>query len=78
MSVVSARTFNQSPSKVKAMAAEGPVFVTDRGVAALVVLNIDEYERLTGGGSIRDSLRMDVFVEFEPVVSGALGEVADL
>lgn len=78
MSVVNARTFNQSPSTVKAMAKDGPVFVTDRGRPSLVVLAMDEYERLTGSGSIRDSLRMETDVDFEPVVSADLGEIVDL
>lgn len=78
MSVVNARTFNQSPSTVKAMAKDGPVFVTDRGKPSLVVLAMDEYERLTGSGSIRDSLRMETDVDFEPVVSADLGEIVDL
>lgn len=84
MSVVSARMFNQSPSKVKAMAADGPVFVTDRGRPTLVVLTIDDYDRLTGSGSIRDSLRMDVTfetdrdIEFDPRPARDLGRVADL
>lgn len=78
MSVVNARTFNQSPSTVKAMAKDGPVFVTDRGTPAIVVLAIEDYERLVGAGSIRDSLRMDVDIPFDPVVSRDLGEVAPL
>lgn len=78
MSVVSARTFNQSPSKVKAMAKDGPVFVTDRGRPTFVILSVDAYERMAGGGSVRSSLRMEVDVEFEPMVSSDLGRVADL
>lgn len=78
MSVVSARTFNQSPSKVKAMAEDGPVFVTDRGRPALVVLSIDDYERMAGGSSIRNSLRMEVDADFEPVMTPDVGRVADL
>lgn len=78
MTIVNARTFNHSPSKVKAMAKEGPVFVTDRGNPTLVVLSIDEYERLSGAGSVLDSLRMDLEVDFEPVISRTLGEVPAL
>ncbi|MFN8097934.1 MAG: type II toxin-antitoxin system Phd/YefM family antitoxin [Dermatophilaceae bacterium] len=78
MSIVSARTFNQSPSKVKAMAEDGPVFVTDRGRPTLVLLSIDDYERMVGGNSLRDSLRMDVDVDFEPVMTPELGRVPDL
>jgi hypothetical protein len=36
------------------------------------------YERMTGGRTIRDSLRMDVDVAFEPVVSRDRGRVAEL
>lgn len=78
MTVISARTFNHSPSKVKAMAQEGPVFVTDRGRPTIVVLAVDDYERLTGGGSVLDSLALDSDVELEPVISREPGRVADL
>ncbi|HRE01640.1 MAG TPA: type II toxin-antitoxin system prevent-host-death family antitoxin [Ilumatobacteraceae bacterium] len=78
MSLVSARTFNQSPSKVKALAKEGPVFVTEHGRPTAVVLTIDDYERLRGVGNVRESLRMDVDVDFEPLVLRDLGRVADL
>ena len=80
MSVVSARVFNQTPSAVKAMAKDGPVYVTDRGKPSIVVLDVEEYERLIGRGSIRDSLLMDsgAEVEFEPVVSRELGQVPSL
>lgn len=80
MSVVNARTFNQSPSAVKAMAKKGPVIVTDRGTPTIVVLDFDEYERLRdGGGSLRESLVMNVDVDdFEPLVSADLGRVAEL
>ena len=49
--------------------------MTDRGTPTLVVLAIDEYERLTGGGSVRDSLVMPVDVDFEPVISRDVGKV---
>lgn len=82
MSTVSARTFNQSPSRVKALAQEGPVFITERGRATAVLLSIGEYEALTGTASIRDSLRMDIAtgvdVTFEPIIDRDLGRVAEL
>ena len=78
MSVVSARTFNQSPSMVKAMAKDGPVFVTDRGEPAIVILDVGDYERLVGAGTVRDSLVMDSDVEFEPVTFRDPGRVAEL
>ncbi|MFS3126929.1 type II toxin-antitoxin system Phd/YefM family antitoxin [Nocardioides sp. Bht2] len=82
MSTVSARTFNQSPSKVKALAQDGPVFITERGRAMAVLMSIDTYEELTGHASVRDSLRMDIAtdtdVDFEPIVARDLGRVAEL
>jgi prevent-host-death family protein len=46
---VSSREFNQSTSEAKKASANGPVFITDRGRPSHVLLNIDEYRRLTGG-----------------------------
>lgn len=78
MSIVTSRTFNQSPSRVKAMAADGPVFVTDRGRPTLVLLSMADYERLRGQGSVRDVLRMDAEVDFEPVINRDVAEVPAL
>lgn len=44
----SSREFNQDASRVKKAASNGPVFITDRGRPAHVVLTIEEYQRLTG------------------------------
>lgn len=46
---VSSREFNQDVSGAKRAANEGPVFITDRGRPAHVLLSIEEYRRLTGG-----------------------------
>lgn len=43
---VTAAEFNREPSKVKARAADGPVFITDHGVRSYVLLSIEEYERI--------------------------------
>jgi prevent-host-death family protein len=45
----SSREFNQEPSRAKKAANEGPVFITDRGQPAHVLLSIADYNRLTGG-----------------------------
>lgn len=42
------REFNQDASGAKKAAAKGPVFITDRGRPAHVLLTIKEYERLKG------------------------------
>jgi prevent-host-death family protein len=48
MTTVTSREFNQDTSGAKKAAARGPVFITDRGRPAHVLLTIDDYLRLTG------------------------------
>jgi prevent-host-death family protein len=48
VTTISSREFNQDTSGAKKAAAEGPVFVTDRGKPSHVLLTIEEYIRLTG------------------------------
>jgi len=56
---LSSREFNQDTSRAKKAASEGPVFITDRGEPAHVLLSIEEYRRLTGGGmSLAEALAM--------------------
>jgi prevent-host-death family protein len=43
---MTSREFNQDTSKAKKAANEGPVFITDRGKPAHVLLSIEEYQRL--------------------------------
>jgi prevent-host-death family protein len=69
VTTLSSREFNQDTSRAKKAAANGPVFITDRGIPAHVLLSIEEYRRLTGGKrSMVDALSMpglsDVEVEF--------------
>lgn len=47
-SFLSSRDFNRDPSRAKRAAKSGPVFVTERSKPALVVLSIEDYEKLTG------------------------------
>jgi prevent-host-death family protein len=46
ITTVSSREFNQDTSRAKKAAAKGPVFITDRGRPAHVLLTIREYERM--------------------------------
>ena len=48
ITTLSSREFNQDTSGAKKAAAQGPVFITDRGRPAHVLLSIDEYWRLAG------------------------------
>lgn len=44
---ISSREFNQDVSKAKRFALSGPVYITDRGQPAHVLLTIEEYQKIT-------------------------------
>ena len=59
ITTLSSRQFNQDASKAKKAAKAGPVFITDRGRPAHVLLTFAEYKRITGGRTkIADLLAM--------------------
>jgi prevent-host-death family protein len=69
ITTLSSREFNQDASKAKKAAKKGPVFITDRGKPAHVLLSIEDYRRLAGGQrKIADALAMPggEDIEFEP------------
>jgi prevent-host-death family protein len=69
ITTLSSREFNQEPSRAKKAAEEGPVFITDRGKPAHVLLSIEEYQRITGSHrKIADALAMPgvADIEFDP------------
>lgn len=81
ITTLSSREFNQDASRAKKAAASGPVFITDRGRPAHVLLTIEEYQKLTSGPvSIIDMLAMPGVEDsdFEPPRAGALRRPADL
>jgi prevent-host-death family protein len=56
---LSSREFNQGTSEAKRAAQDGPVFITDRGRPAHVLMSIELYQRLTGSRQkIADLLAM--------------------
>lgn len=66
---LSSREFNQDLGRAKRAALDGPVFITDRGRPAHVLLSIEEYRRLTGRGrSLLEALSMPGMedIEFDP------------
>lgn len=67
MTIVSARDFNQDVSAAKRAADIEPVTVTDRGRPAYVLLNIDDYRRLTGQSSesFLAAMSMDDHIDIE-------------
>jgi prevent-host-death family protein len=78
----SSREFNQDTGRAKSAARSGPVFITDRGRPAHVLLTFDDYQRLTGSQhSIVDLLGVaadEADVELETTPSRDLGRPADL
>lgn len=69
ITTVTSREFNQDVSKVKRAALNGPVFITDRGRPAHVLLAIEDYQKLTTvKESIIDLLAMPdaAGIDFEP------------
>lgn len=69
ITTLSSREFNQDTSGAKRAAKEGPVFITDRGRHAYVLLTIEEYHKLSANGpSIIDLLAMPGVgdIDFEP------------
>ena len=69
ITTLSSREFNQRASEAKRAAKNGPVFITDRGRPAHVLMSFEDYQRLTGQRrNIADALAMPdgADIEFEP------------
>ncbi|WP_380182372.1 type II toxin-antitoxin system Phd/YefM family antitoxin [Kalamiella sp. sgz302252] len=69
ITTMSSRDFNQGVSAARRAAETGPVYITDRGKPAHVLLSYEEYKRLTGScRNIQDALAMAgaADIEFEP------------
>ena len=79
---LSSREFNQDTSRAKKAARNGPVFITDRGRPAHVLLSIEDYQRLVGSGkSLLDAVAAwdGGDFDFEPsTMKGELFRPADL
>ena len=82
ITTLSSREFNQDASGAKKAAASGPVFITDRGRPAHVLLTIEEYQRVTRSQtSIVDLLAMPGVADIDftpPRLSNDLYRPADL
>ena len=81
ITTISSRQFNQDASGAKNAARNGPVIITDRGRPAHVLLTIEEYRRIAGGGrKIADLLAMpgSEEVELEITHRDELARPADL
>ena len=79
---ITSREFNQDVSKAKRDALRGPVFITDRGRPAHVLLTIEDYQKFTEKeASIVELLAMPeaADIDFEPPpLNRELQRTADL
>lgn len=69
ITTLSSREFNQGTSRAKKAARKGPVFITDRGRPAHVLLTVEEYQKITRQReNIADLLALPEahLFEFEP------------
>ena len=81
ITTISSREFNQDTGRAKKAAAGGPVFITDRGKAAHVLLSIEDFQRLSGQRrNIADLLAMpgSVDIELEILPRSERAETVDL
>ena len=66
VTTMSSREFNQHISEAKKAANKGPVFITDRGRPAHVLLSMKEYQQLSGSRpKIADLLAMPGIEDLE-------------
>ena len=69
ITTLTSREFNQGASEAKRAANNGPVFITDRGRPAHVLMRFEDYQRLTRQRrNIAEALAMPGIakIEFEP------------
>ena len=81
VTTLTSREFNQDTSGAKKAARRGPVFITDRGQPAHVLLTIGDYRRLAGGTmSLAEALAQPdgSDFEFKPPRLGGIVRPADL
>jgi prevent-host-death family protein len=74
ITTISSREFNQNASAAKKAADKGPVFITDRGRTAYVLMDIREYRKIARHGqSLAESLAIadgtDVGEDFDSLIS---------
>jgi prevent-host-death family protein len=69
ITTLSSREFNQDTSRAKQAAHQGPVYITDRGRPAHVLLTIEDYQKLAGSSmSLAEALHIPgaADIEFNP------------
>lgn len=68
---LSSRDFTRDVSAAKRAAADGPVFITDRGRPAFALLSIEAYHRMAERGEpslldVMDGIPCEPGIDFEP------------
>jgi prevent-host-death family protein len=67
ITTLSSEEFDHNPSGAKRAAKDGPVFITDHGRHAYVLLTMEEYRKIAGKReSILDLLAMPEMAEIDP------------
>lgn len=79
---ITSREFNQDVSKAKRDALKGPVFITDRGRPAHVLLTIEDYQKISEKeASIAELLGMPEAADIDfdpPQLNSEMQKAADL
>ena len=85
ITTLSSREFNQDTGRAKKASRKGPVFITDRGRPAHVLLTMEDYQRLTGRSdesqTLADLLAMPGVAEIDfdpPRLAEPLSKSVDL
>lgn len=81
ITTLSSRELNQDVTKAKKATRDGPVFITDRGKPAHVLLSFEEYQKLTQQRrNIADALAMPGIedIKFDPPRANIKIRPADL
>ena len=81
ITTVTSRELNHDIGRVKKATKSGPVFITDRGKLAYVLLSIEDYRRLAGQRrSVAEALSMPGLgdIDLEPPRAGIESPKVDL
>jgi hypothetical protein len=65
MKTVSSREFNSDVAGAKRAAAVEPLFITDRGEPAFVLLSMEKFRELTGSGKSAFDALVDLGAQFQ-------------
>jgi prevent-host-death family protein len=77
ITTISSREFQQNANQAQKATRQGPVFITNRGRTAQVLLSIEDYHRLTGKRqNIADLLAISGLADIELEIPSRLERAA--